>query len=112
MMLARVLFCAVAVLTIGAISPPASVSGESKPTEEFVQAKAAAGKKSAAAHKAMLRKHLASAKASDIKVRAALKDANRVKGPYGGHRDMAIHSLKTAHKNLQMLQAHIKHSLK
>jgi hypothetical protein len=112
MMLARVLFCAIAVLTIGAISPPAPVSGESKPVEKFVQAKKPAAAKLSPAHKAMLRKHLASAKVSDRKVVAALKDARRVKGPYGGHRDKAIHSLRVAHKDLQTLQAHIKHTLK
>jgi hypothetical protein len=112
MKLAHVLLGAVVMLAMSAVSPLTPASGELPRQEQFVQAKGKGKTASNAKHKAMLRKHLASAKAADRKLRAALRDATKVRGPYGGHRERAIHDMRLAQRDLRELEKNIKHTLK
>jgi hypothetical protein len=117
MKLARVILGAVVVLAMGAISPLAPVSGELPQQlprqEQFVQGKGKGkGKTASKAKNKVLRKHLASAKAADRKLRTALRDATKVRGPYGGYRDRAVHDMKLAQRDLRELEKNIKHILK
>jgi hypothetical protein len=111
MKVARLLLGAIAVCAMGALSPPGPVNGEFKPETTFVAGK---GGKTArhGLTKAQLRVHLKSARAAEKHTHAALKSAQRVRGPHDGYRDKAIHSLHVAHHDLRDLVKQLSKEIK
>ena len=106
MMFVRVLFCFVAFLVLGALSPTSSVQGDSDTHPTLLQAKKKPS--SALANK----KHLARIKHNIHRLMVAKKSlaAHRVK--FGGHQEKALRHISSAIHDLRILEKHIRQKAK